>query len=122
MNMRITAKRCFYLICFFVFCTVQSCTQDSYEKGEGRYSQMRGDFAEMHINSDKKAVSITTDDGDLLPLKELYASQWIATPDTTYRCILYYNKVKGTDGKMQAEVISAGQVPCVLVKPLAEYE
>jgi hypothetical protein len=83
---------------------------------------MRGDFAEMHIGSDKKANAITTDDGDLLPLKELYSSQWISTADTTYRCILYYNKVKGTDGKMSAEIISAGQVPCVQVKPLKKFE
>lgn len=83
---------------------------------------MRGDFAEMHIDSDKKANAITTDDGDLLPLKELYSSQWISTADTTYRCILYYNKVKGTDGKMSAEIISAGQVPCVQVKPLKKFE
>jgi hypothetical protein len=83
---------------------------------------MRGDFAEMHIGSDKKANAITTDDGDLLPLKDLYSSQWISTADTTYRCILYYNKVKGTDGKMSAEIISAGQVPCVQVKPLKKFE
>jgi hypothetical protein len=83
---------------------------------------MRGDFAEMHIGSDKKANAITTDDGDLLPLKELFSSQWISTADTTYRCILYYNKVKGTDGKMSAEIISAGQVPCVQVKPLKKFE
>jgi hypothetical protein len=83
---------------------------------------MRGDFAEMHIDSDKKANAITTDDGDLLPLKELFSSQWISTADTTYRCILYYNKVKGTDGKMSAEIISAGQVPCVQVKPLKKFE
>jgi hypothetical protein len=83
---------------------------------------MRGDFAEMHIDSDKKANAITTDDGDLLPLKELFSSQWISTADTTYRCILYYNKVEGTDGKMSAEIISAGQVPCVQVKPLKKFE
>lgn len=54
--------------------------------------------------------------------KELFSSQWISTADTTYRCILYYNKVKGTDGKMLAEIISAGQVPCVQVKPLKKFE
>ena len=122
MNLRLTAKRCFYYSAITLFFTILSCTRDSYEKGEGKYSQMRGDFAEMHIGSDKKANSITTDDGDLLPLKELYSSQWISTADTTYRCILYYNKVKGTDGKMSAEIISAGQVPCVQVKPLKKFE
>ena len=53
MNQKTTAYRYFFL--FPLFCMLLSCTQDSYEKGEGRYSQMRGDFAEMHINSDKKA-------------------------------------------------------------------
>ena len=80
MNQKTTAYRYFFL--FPLFCMLLSCTQDSYEKGEGRYSQMRGDFAEMHINSDKKAFSITTDDGDEFPLKEQFASQWIDTPDT----------------------------------------
>ena len=49
MNQKTTAYRYFFL--FPLFCMLLSCTQDSYEKGEGRYSQMRGDFAEMHINS-----------------------------------------------------------------------
>ena len=82
MNLRLTAKRCFYYSAITLFFTILSCTRDSYEKGEGKYSQMRGDFAEMHIGSDKKANAITTDDGDLLPLKELYSSQWISTADT----------------------------------------
>ena len=120
MNLKTTAYRYFFL--FPLFCMLLSCTQDSYEKGEGRYSQMRGDFAEMHINSDKKAFSITTDDGDEFPLKEQFASQWIDTPDTTYRCILYYNKVKAADGKMLAEIVSAGQVPCAHVKSQEEFE
>ena len=49
MNLRLTAKRCFYYSAITLFCTILSCTRDSYEKGEGKYSQMRGDFAEMHI-------------------------------------------------------------------------
>ena len=99
MNQKTTAYRYFFL--FPLFCMLLSCTQDSYEKGEGRYSQMRGDFAEMHINSDKKAFSITTDDGDEFPLKEQFASQWIDTPDT---------------------IVSAGQVPCAHVKSQEEFE
>ena len=73
---------------------LSSCSQDAYEKGEGEYSLMRGDFAEASVNSNKQIVSIMTDDGDQLPLKEGYKAKWIATADTTYRCILYYNKVK----------------------------
>lgn len=99
-----------------------SCKRDSYEKGEGKYSLMRGDFVELHINADKKADAVTTDDGDQYPLQNLYSANWISVADTTYRCMLYYNKVKAADGKMQAEVISVGQVPCPSIKPLNDFD
>jgi hypothetical protein len=111
-------KKLLYLFAFFLF----SCTQDAYEKGEGKYSLMRGDFAEASINSDKQIVSITTDEGELLPLKERWKAKWIETADTTYRCILYYNKVEDQSGKQQAEIISIGQVPCPRVVPLSEFD
>lgn len=99
-----------------------SCEQDSYEKGEGEYSLMRGDFAEATINGDKQIVSITTDDGERLPLKENKTVNWVTTADTTYRCMLYYNKVKGSDGILQADVISIGEVPCPSIHPLIEFD
>lgn len=101
---------------------LSSCSQDAYEKGEGEYSLMRGDFAEASVNSNKQIVSIMTDDGDQLPLKEGYKAKWIATADTTYRCILYYNKVKDASGKQQADIISIGQVPCPRIVPFSEFE
>ncbi len=101
---------------------LNACQQDSYEKGEGRYSLMRADFAELHVNAEKKADAITTDDGDQFSLKDQISTSWITTADTTYRCMLYYNKVQATDGKTQAEVISLGQVPCPSVKPLGDFE
>ena len=115
-------KRIFYLFTFLLFYLIISCTQDSYEKGEGEYSLMRGDFAEAHINSDKLITSITTDDGELLPLKENKTAKWIMTADTTYRCMLYYNKVKDVSGKLQAGVLSIGQVPCPGIHPLSAFD
>ena len=93
----------------FLLTVFISCEQDNYEKGEGRYSLMRGDFAELRIDADLRATTIVTDDLERLSLKEPYTAKWIARPDTTYRCLLYYNKV---DDK--AEVISMGQVPLSL--------
>jgi hypothetical protein len=101
---------------------VASCTQDAYEKGEGTYSLMRGDFAEANVNSNREVTSITTDDGETLPLTSLATAQWISRPDTIYRCMLYYNKVEAADGKPAAEVISLGRVPCLYVKPLTSFE
>ena len=46
----------------------------------------------------------------------------LSTPGTTYRCMLYYNKVKDQSGRFQADVISIGQVPCPRIIPLSEFE
>ena len=40
-----------------------ACTSDSYDQGEGRYSQLVGDYAELTVNSQKRGVSFTTDEG-----------------------------------------------------------
>ena len=111
-----------HLLRLLVIIIVASCTQDAYEKGEGAYSLMRGDFAEANVNSNREVTSITTDDGEILPLTSLATAQWISRPDTIYRCMLYYNKVKAADGKLAAEVISLGRVPCLCVKPLTSFE
>lgn len=97
--------------------TLISCTQDAYEKGEGEYSLVRGDFAEAVVNSSKQVTKIVTDDGDELFLTSPYTAKWVAKADTTYRCMLYYNKVEG-----KAEIVSMGQVSCVGVYPLSQFD
>ena len=76
-----------FLVIITILCQlsaiISSCSQDAYEKGEGRYSLMRGDFAEANVNSSREVTSITTDDGETLPLKPLHTAQWI------YRLSLY---------------------------------
>ena len=94
-----------------------ACTQDTYEKGEGKYSLMRGDFAEAVVNGSKQVTKIITDDGDELPLATPFTAKWVTKAHTVYRCMLYYNKV---DDK--AEVISMGQVPCADINTLAEFK
>ncbi len=105
------------LFTLLLFYLLTSCTQDAYEKGEGKYSLMRGDFAEATVNSSKQVTTIVTDDGDELPLTTPYTGKWITKADTIYRCMLYYNKV---DNK--AEVLSMGQVPCPAVLPLEKLK
>ena len=77
------------LFCLFLL-LMGSCTRDAYEKGEGAYSLMRGDFAEANVNSNCEVTSITTDDGETLPLTILQTAQWISSPDTIYRCMGKY--------------------------------
>lgn len=93
-----------------------SCTADAYEKGEGKYSLMRGDFAEAVVNSSKQVTKIITDDGEELALTAPFTAKWVTKADTTYRCMLYYNKVEN-----KAEVLSVGLVPCVAIKSVQEF-
>ncbi len=109
-------RKLLYIVSFFLL-PLTSCTQDAYEKGEGEYSLLRGDFAEAVVNSNKQVAKIITDDGDEMLVTSPYTAKWIAKADTTYRCMLYYNKVEG-----KAEVVSMGQVPCAAIVPLSKFE
>ena len=99
-----------------------SCTQDAYEKGEGKYSLMRADFVEAHANGQKQIDYILTDDGDQFSITKAFTVKWVTTADSTYRCILYYNKVEEGVGKYTAEPISVGQVPCPKIILLSELD
>jgi len=128
MKRQITAASTVLLwaVAFFSLFTVHfyllSCTQDTYDKGDGPYSLMRGDFVEAQVGTDKSIVSLTTDEGETLPLSQPYAAKWITRSDTVYRCMLYYNKVRDSKGQYVAEAISVGEVPCPTVINLAEME
>ena len=80
----------FCLLTFLLF----SCETDSYEKGQGKYSLMTADMGEVTVNSDKQVTAFTTDDGDSYTLTSPAIVQWVQTADTTYRAIIYYNKVE----------------------------
>ena len=49
------------LICSCLLLVI-ACTTDSYETGEGRYSQTTADFAELRSNGQKQGISFLTDD------------------------------------------------------------
>ena len=84
---------------------VLSCETDSYEKGEGKYSLLQADFADLTVNNQKEAIAFTTDDGNNYQFESPYAIKWIETPDTVYRAIIYYNKVR--EGKATPMGVSA---------------
>jgi hypothetical protein len=113
------------LVIFFTFhfsLLISSCTQDGYEKGDGVYSLMQGDFVEVQVGKDKKIVSLTTDDGVTLPLTQPYSARWVTKADTLYRCMLYYNKVKDSQGRTAAEIISISPVPCASLVSLSKFQ
>ena len=83
-----------------------SCTQESYESGTGKYSLMLAEFVDAHTNGDGKLFSVMTDEGDSLLLTVPAERTWAAKADTTFRSLLYYNKVNG-----KAELIAISSVP-----------
>lgn len=104
-------------VCSFVF-ILFSCQIDSYEKGEGDYSLMQADMGELTVDDEKQGVAFTTDDGDSYTLTEHVTAQWIQTADTTYRVIIYYNKVETG----QAEPMGLTSVPTMIPKPYWQFE
>ena len=98
-------KKLFYFT-FLLF----ACETENYETGQGQYSLMQADLCELTINSQQQGTSFVTDDGDAYTAKAPYTATWIATADTTYRTLIYYNKVDNS----QAEVIKASAVPTLI--------
>jgi hypothetical protein len=99
-------RRRFIILSFLNFyiaaMLMAACETDSYEKGEGKYSLMQADMAELSVNGQKRAIGFVTDDGDSYQLTNPYAAKWIQTADTTYRTIIYYNKVESGQAEMKA--------------------
>lgn len=91
-----------------------ACTTDAYEKGEGEYSGLRGDLADLQVNAEKQAETAVTDEDDRLTFVNPFATNWIQKGDTTYRAYIYYNKEDGG----AARVVSAGQV--LMLRPRRE--
>ncbi len=114
-------KKCFGLI-FCAICIISGCTHDAYDKGEGKYSLMRADFVEANSNAQKEIDRITTDDGDILSASKPFKVKFVNTPDSVYRCVLYYNKVKDEKNQDVFEPISIGQVACPKIISLAELD
>ena len=111
-----------FILMICAICIICGCTQDAYDKGEGEYSLLRADFVEAHTNGEKQVDYIITDDGEQFPLSKKYSAKWLTTPDSLYRCALYYNKVKDEKGHEMAEAVSMGEIPCPKIVPLSELD
>ncbi len=85
-----------------------ACTTDDYETGDGEYSYLRADFAEVHTAGEKKVANARTDDGDSLVLQPPLDCTWATKSDSTYRALLYYSKEPGK--ALQVKGFSAVQV------------
>lgn len=97
---------------------VAACENDSYDKGQGKYSLTQADFVEAHCNVAKTFDSVVTDDGQTLTLVPQATATWATAADSTYRAILYYNLVDETS----AEPVAVTQVYTLSVLTLEDVK
>ena len=105
-------------ICLSLLIALTSCERDSYEKGEGKYSLLQADFANLTIDGEKRGVSFITDEGESYLLSNPQTASWIQTADTVYRTLLYYNKEE--NGK--ARVTSMGILPTLVARDVKDFK
>lgn len=113
-------KHCIPLFSFLVTCLglLSACTSKEYDTGDGEYSYMRADFADVRADADKKLRAAMTDDGDSLVLDTPLNCSWISKGDSIYRALLYYSREFGSGPRVRG--ISAHQVMLLAPSRLKE--
>lgn len=98
-----------------------SCEQDSYDKGNGDYSQMVAEMGLAYTESDVRVQRILTDDGEAYQVAHPFKSSLMPKADTVYRAIFYYNKTEdGVDvlGLNNVYVLSPRKLSVVKTDPV----
>ena len=101
---------------------LMACSSDSYDTGDGSLSYMVADFVEAETDASAKVVSIVTDRDERLWLTRSVKLDWAEKPDTAYRSLIYYNKVKDGNGQYVAEPVGATQVLTPAVTATADIK
>ncbi len=95
------------------------CTNDAYDTGDGEYSYLRADFAEVHTIDAQTIDHATTDDGTTLHFAPHVTAKWAEKADTLYRALIYYHDGTAT-GEKTVESIAVNRVP--VLRPVVEEE
>ena len=70
-----------------------ACSNDAYDSGDTSLSYLHAEMAMVHVEG-RSVKSVITDAGDRLMLADdASVSSYLEKNDTTYRMMLYYNKV-----------------------------
>lgn len=94
-----------HLAAFGMLCLACACSVDPYEAGDGRYSYLKAEMAELHTVAKNKADYAITDQGERLTLTPPLTCNWANTPDSIYRAMLYYTQTpQHTQGVMAVNV------------------
>lgn len=79
------------LACLLAF-FISACTSDAYEKGDGEYSTMEAEMAEIHVDSTLQADLFVTDNGEAFTIANPFKTGWMKTPDSIYRAVTYFSR------------------------------
>lgn len=79
-----------------------SCTTETYDSGNGKYSYLLAEFAEVHTAEAKLADYAVNDAGRHITFASPLAVRWADTPDTLYRALLYYNNTPAASEPLAA--------------------
>ena len=94
----------------FISFALLSCTTDAYDKGEGEYSLMEAELADVHIDGKGNADYFVTDADERLTVDNAFSNSWMSKTDTTYRAAVYFSRTTTTNRKSASSPTTAGIV------------
>ncbi|MGN0069451.1 MAG: hypothetical protein ACI350_06950 [Prevotella sp.] len=103
-------------------CMAMGCTDENYDTGDGKYSYMRTDFVEAHVDANRSVDFLVTDEGVRLVPTSTCAGSWITRPDTVYRAIFYYNVNEKPVVSSQVEPLALSPVPVLRPYPEGTFK
>ncbi len=84
-----------------------SCTTDAYEKGDGTYSGLQAELADVSITASGSATGFVTDSDIRYTFDTPVQVTWAKDVDSTYRAAVYFEDL----GNGTAQCLSLGRVP-----------
>lgn len=100
--MREICHKLFFGLFVLMTFLLSSCETEDYETGDGKWSYIRADFADVHTSEAKKVDYACTDNGDSLLVRPFSDCEWATTPDSIYRALIYYNVKTKNTGTVEA--------------------
>ncbi len=91
--------------CWLVLFT--GCTTDAYDKGDGTYSGLQAELADVSITADGSATGFVTDNDIHYTFDTPVQVAWAKDVDSTYRAAVYFEDL----GNGTAQCLSLGRVP-----------
>ena len=113
-----------YHLSLIISIVLLSCTTDAYDKGDGEYSLMQAEMADVHIDEKGHADYFVTDADERLTVDNTFSSSWMTKNDTTYRAVVYFSRTTAKEGEtgVAAEIVSASRVGLIIPKRLKKAE